>query len=268
MRVYSSIRFMSVIKLNMTKEIYSELRRAIKKYFYHFYSEIFYGRDYTSEILFWENHLAKKDEFKDYLDTLLDKKKRKEAFPLQLELILKELNKQFKNERLRLLEVGSGPTSNLAWGVDEGLFEITAIDPLANIYNRLMKKNNYDYPIKPIKGTGEEILKLFDKECFHIVFSQNAIDHIVSPKKCILNMYKVLKKRGVLYLCGHVKEGTNQGWLGLHQHDLVPTDGQLFHFNSEGISTNLTGELRLESIHTEKEGDSPGDRYIIVFKKL
>ena len=181
---------------------------------------------------------------------------------------IQNLNETIKNQKLKLLEVGSGPTSNLAWGVDQGLFEITAVDPLANSYNELMKQHNYVFTIKPMEGVGEELLNLFGEETFHIIFSQNAIDHAVSPQKCILNMYSVLKEGGILYLCGNVKEGTNNGWYGLHQHDLIPIKDQLYHFDRNGNSRNLTENLKLKSIFCNKTGDSPGDWYTIIFEKI
>ncbi|MCD4821008.1 MAG: glycosyltransferase, partial [Methanococcoides sp.] len=224
-------------------------------------------RDYSSEMGFWENHLAKNDEYVDYLEMILNKDHRKEVFPKKLLGLIKDLSDELNHENIKLLEVGSGPTSNLAWGVDNGLFEITAIDPLANFYNNLIDKHNYSFPIRSIEGAGEDILDLFNENTFHMVYSQNALDHAVSPKECLINMYSVLKNGGMLYLCGNVKEGTNEGWKGLHQHDLIPIDNQLFHFDKEGKPTDLTGNLGLELISCNKSGDSPGDWYNIAFRK-
>jgi SAM-dependent methyltransferase len=223
---------------------------------------------YDSEIAFWEKHLAKQDEFKDYLELVLDMSKRQQVFPEKLLPCLDDLKKNFPNEKLKLLEVGSGPTSNLVWGVDKGLFEVTAVDPLARPYNRLMKQNHYDYPIKPIEGTGEELLELFDQGTFHIAYSQNAIDHTESPQKCISNMSTVLKIGGILYISGHISEGTHMGWYGLHQHDLVPLGDGLLDIDRMGKSIDIIKGLGLIRVSCEKAGDAPGDWFTIIYKKV
>jgi len=101
--------------------------------------------DYTQEISFWESHLQQRDRYKTHLRNLLNPKKRKLIFPKiilkNLKLILGEKNK------VKVLDVGCGPTSILAWAVDKKYFEVKGIDPLANEYRKMMKKNNYDYPI-------------------------------------------------------------------------------------------------------------------------
>ena len=130
-----------------------------------------------------------------------------------------------------------------------------------------MKKHNYSYPVKPIKCKGEEVSKLFPRESFDIIYSRNALDHAESPQECIDNAYNLLKQRGIIFLEGAIKEGTHQKWLGLHQHDLLPRDGQLLHYNKDGILTNLTRDLKLKCVYQEKKGTSPGDWYTIIFQK-
>jgi hypothetical protein len=131
--------------------------------------------DYFGEFYFWDNFLSKKHP-------ILIKFERKKFFPEYLLEIIIELKKT--KSKISLLEVGSGPLSNLVWGVDQNLFQIIAIDPLADIYDKLMKKYALNYPIKPIKGNGEKLLKLFKTKKFDIVYSRNALDHTRSPKIC------------------------------------------------------------------------------------
>lgn len=242
--------------------ISESVKRAL--YDYHFALD---NRDYTSEIQFWDNHLAMKDEYKSGLENLLDKNCRRDLFPTELEYALTSLKNDFPNKKLRLLEIGSGPTSNLASGVDRQLFDIIAIDPLADTYKMLMKKYGYDFPIKPLKGTGEELLKLYDPFSFHIAYSQNAVDHASDPEKCISNMYKILKINGIICLKGNVREASNQGWNGLHQHDLEPFDNKLLHTDSTGKSADLIKNTGLKQICLKKTGNKPGDQYTVIYKK-
>lgn len=251
---------------NLRKKIYKLFSiNFIKKSLSPLVCKITKRPDYFNEIYFWYSHLAKKDK-QSYSNILLDPQRRKELFPGKLLPYIERIRTE-EGCCPKLFEIGSGPTSSLAWGVDHKLFQIVAIDPLADKYCALMEKHNYSYPIKPIKCKGEEVLKLFPRESFDIIYSRNALDHAESPQECIDNAYNLLKQRGIIFLEGAIKEGTHQKWLGLHQHDLLPRDGQLLHYNKDGILTNLTRDLKLKCVYQEKKGNSPGDWYTIIFQK-
>jgi len=116
-------------------------------------------RDYAEEIVFWKEILASCPE------TIADPHYRAEAFPKYLRLCIDEL-KEGRERQLKLVEIGSGPLSILASGIDQGLFDITAIDPLAQVYNKLMRQNGLSYPVKPVRGFGEKLLSLLGEgEC-------------------------------------------------------------------------------------------------------
>ena len=76
---------------------------------------------------------------------------------------------------MRLLEIGSGPVSLLAFGVEQGLFEVTAVDPLASVYDEILSKYGISYPIKPRTGYAERLVKSFGKDSFDIVYSSNSL---------------------------------------------------------------------------------------------
>lgn len=56
----------------------------------------------------------------------------------------------------------------------------------------------------------------------------NALNHTQYPVVVLKEMVSVLKPHGYLILQGWSREGTAEGWIGLHQHDicLLP-DGRL-----------------------------------------
>ena len=217
--------------------------------------------DYDSEISFWEDAIAGKKI--EWVEKALNPATSKDVFPQRLRSYVEKSDK-----KLKLLDVGSGPVSPLVWGIEMNLLEVVAIDPLADSYNNLLKKLNYSYPIVPIKCYGEDILDHFEIESFDIVYCANALDHAMSPKRCIDNIYNVLKKDGIIYLTGYIKEGTNAKWSGLHQHDLVPENGQLVHYDQKGKMTNLTKDLAgLKCIYEDKKGVQTGDIYVMMFKK-
>jgi SAM-dependent methyltransferase len=198
--------------------------------------------DYISEIDWWDHYLEKRPV------TIFDPEHRRKAFPTQLLPFIRRIQEN-KKKKVRLLEIGSGPVSLLAWGVDQGLFDLVAVDPLAEDYKQLMVKHNLRYPVVPIEGYGEKLLDIFTENSFDVVYSSNSIDHSISPQKCMRNISLVIKNGGIVCLEGYIHEGSNEGWIGLHQHDLIPDDGQILHANKDGICTNLTMDLKLKCIY-------------------
>jgi len=58
-------------------------------------------------------------------------------------------------------------------------------------------------------------------------------------------MCQVLRPGGFLLLEGLVREGTAENWNGLHQHDRLPEQGRLLHFDRAGRRTELIADLPL-----------------------
>ncbi len=218
------------------------MKRIIKKYIreesflfiglktiYTFFRKIFHKclniPDYYTEINFWDFYLPQNWE------ALSNPEAKKRIFPEPLINYIRE----FKNinDDLKVFELGSGPVSLLTWGADNNFFQIFAVDALADVYEKIMKKYNYSCTIKPVKGYGEKLLKLVNKNSFSIIYSSNALDHVKSPDKCIRNMYEILKKGGIIYLEGYTNEGAREGFRGLHHFNLQPINGNLFCSNKK-----------------------------------
>lgn len=221
--------------------------------------------NFYSELLFWNIHLRPGHRHQ-WMKEAINSKTRKNQFPQLLLPYIEELRK-LRDSQIKILDIGCGPISVLAWGVEQKLFNLVAIDPLAKKYLALLKKHKISYPIKPIKCTGEELSSFFPKKSFDLVYSRNALDHVSDVKKCIKNIYEVLKNNGVFYLEGFIKVGTYKKWRGLHQHDLIPVNGELIHYDKKGNLTNVTADLGFSCIHQEQTGTQVGDWYKIIFKK-
>ncbi|MDH3310517.1 MAG: class I SAM-dependent methyltransferase [Gammaproteobacteria bacterium] len=225
----------------MKHERYESIRRVISR-FPTLIAQFLEKPDYQNEIDFWQETLASRPA------SISDPAHREAAFPEYLKLYIHEL-KKIRDTSLKLLEIGPGPVSLLSAGVDQGLFEITAIDPLADIYKKIMQQNNLTYPVKPVKGYGERLLKYFEKDSFDIVYSSNALDHTISPRECMVQMSQVVTQGGVIFLEGFLREGSNAAWNGLHQHDLFPENGHLIHCNRAGKRADLASSLPLQCIY-------------------
>lgn len=223
--------------------------------------------DYSSEIFFWEQAY-----YRYYISgkppSWWNMSLAKNRYSKEMVSILDILSKDF-NEKLKLIDVGSGPVTSYFDKIDINAWEILTVDPLAKVYNKLNRKYNKDYLIECIEGTGEQINEIFDKNSFHLVLSQNAIDHSMMPQKFLNNLVYICKPGGFIYLSGFVKEGTAANWLGLHKHDLYVIDKHIYwtNWNDTAKDVNITENLGVTLFYKELDGIEPGDKFKLVYRK-
>ncbi len=243
------------------------------------------GPNYLDELDFWDRVLSSCPS--TYFDPII----RQKAFPQVMRSCLNELE-SLDGQQASVLELGSGPVSLLMAGVDEGMIEVVAVDPLARTYSQLLKKYDLSFPIKPINGYGEDLRRFLPERTFDLGYSSNALDHTTSPKQCLIQMTESIHSGGYLILEGFVREGSQGDWIGLHKHDLYLEGERLMHQDMRGEETNLCEGLPLECISQnvqqfsarsidafgyETDEDMPADAswnwlnrdwYTIVYRKL
>ncbi|MFW9898237.1 MAG: class I SAM-dependent methyltransferase [Candidatus Thorarchaeota archaeon] len=220
------------LAIKENKISFMNLKLLLKSLYFSFRSYIRRERNIASEVYNYESLFFIKK--KDPIAFLESCRKNPSAIAPEIRDEVIKLKEKFKVNILRTLEIGSGPNSNLSYWVDKKLINVIAIDPLADIYKKMMKKLNYTYPIVPIKLKGEELLKVFKKESFHIIFAQNSLDHAENPLKCFKNGYKLLKKGGFFFVCSNIKEGSRKSWTGMHKFDIYVENNELFLENQKG----------------------------------
>lgn len=199
---------------------------------------------YQDEIEYWDDYLSTTEPL------LFDEEIKQKAFPIYMREIASGFREAYGSIP-QVLEIGSGPVSILASGVEKKEIEVSAIDPLAEIYSDLLKKYEIVYPVRPILGHSENIGKHFPPSTFDIVYSSNALDHALSPGLCLREIVCVTKLGGYVYLEGFTNEGSNGNWHGLHQHDLYLDDDHLMHKTKSGRIANLTLGLGLKCLMAE-----------------
>jgi SAM-dependent methyltransferase len=192
----------------------------------------------ASELRFWNEYLAARPP------CAASPELRARVFPPALRDCLRDL-RQDGAPALRVLELGSGPVSLLGAGVENGWFELVAVDPLATEYAAMMQRHGLAYPVRPVAGQGEALLDVVAQDSFDIAYSGNAIDHAASPFDCVRNLARAVRPGGRIVLEGFCHEGTNAGWEGLHQHDLAAEDGHLVHYDRGGRRSEITAGLDL-----------------------
>lgn len=183
---------------------------------------------------------------------------------------IRHLKKSFSGI-LYCLDVGCGPTSQFYTNElkDYNGISVVSVDPLAEVYQYLHNRYNTDYDIKCFSGYGEKLTELFQEGYFHLVYSQNALDHSQNPEEFVREAYRVLKPNGLLVLHGFIKEGTAAHWLGLHKWDIIVRGDNLYLSNKNGTiyEKNITGEIKWNVIYKQCTGNNVGDSYTIIYEK-
>ena len=148
---------------------------------------------------------------------------------------------------LRVLDVGSGPVSQVGTLSDRWRIEITAVDPLAAEYLELC--DEFGLPrrngVVERAGDAETLTESFAEETFDLVHCRNALDHASDPLLGIRRMVAVCKVGGACFLAHATNEGETQRYDGLHQWNLAPVDdGDLAIRSRDGQQVLLRGELQ------------------------
>jgi SAM-dependent methyltransferase len=120
-------------------------------------------------------------------------------------------------DTISLIDVGSGPLTALGKTYPGKTLNITATDPLAPEYVRIMREAGIEPPVAPIACRGEDLLERFRPGTFDIAFAQNALDHCADPVLVIMNMVHLVKKAGFVVLRHNRREARRTCYQGLHQ---------------------------------------------------
>jgi len=222
--------------------------------------------DLSSEIFHWERYCHQYNIENPNEQIFSRYKHAKPSILSSIKLLKNEFN-----EQLNCLDVGCGPTSQFYSEDLENRNDIIliSVDPLADFYMSLLKKYNIKYTIKCIPGYGEKLDELFSKDTFHLIYTQNAIDHSQNPNEFIKKMFYILKPRGIIVFFGFIKEGTAAHWIGLHQWDIeIDNDDLVLSSRDKSINRiNLTRYLNIRSLHSIVEGNDVGDKYTMIYQK-
>ncbi len=129
---------------------------------------------------------------------------------------------------VRVLDVGSGPLTNLGKKLSDIKIEIIPCDPLADVYGWLNDKFNIVPPVRTQFADVENLSTYFKRDTFDAVHCSNALDHSYNPLGGIFEMLKVIHPRGFVQLGHWENEAEHENYVGLHQwnftergHDFV-----------------------------------------------
>lgn len=160
--------------------------------------------------------------------------------PLQPELAeLLERCVRGSDEAL-LIDVGSGPLTTVGSQWTRPL-RVMAIDPLADQYNVLMDELGVVPPVRPVKGSAENLLRTVAEASAHLLVMNNALDHSFQPLRCVMNLVAAAKPGCFIYLNHFANEAERERYQGLHQWNI-------FRRGDDTIVSSTTEEHSLMTV--------------------
>ena len=213
---------------------------------------------HKSEENFWDRYLKTRglhwpQEFSDRMNP-----------ELELAEELSALMKDVPPASMRVLDVGAGPLTIVGKCFRGTRILLSAVDPLAQHYDRLLEKYGLIPPVRTLFGKAEDVAAQFPNDGFDLVHARNCLDHGIDPFHAVSQMLTVTKPGGFVYLKHHPNEGLNEQWHGLHQWNFSMSGSGNFIISSRDREVNVTSEFAdLADVHCEMRTEA-GEEWLIV----
>ena len=128
--------------------------------------------------------------------------------------------------RIEILDVGAGPLTYLGSKWPERDVHITALDPNAAEYDRLLAKHCIEPPCRTTFGWVEDLASSVPLSFFDLVHARNCIDHSKDPLRAIEEMVRAAKPGCRVFLNHWISEGRRNKYGGPHQWNLFQRNGR------------------------------------------
>jgi hypothetical protein len=102
--------------------------------------------------------------------------------------VLRQVLEEIPETKVSILDVGAGPISGIGFHYPGKELALTAVDPLAHEYDRILSEHGLEPPVRTEPLRGEDLLSRFAPDSFDVAFARNALDHAVDPLPIIHNM--------------------------------------------------------------------------------
>jgi len=119
-----------------------------------------------------------------------------------------------EKRQIMIADLGAGIFSTIGTRWDTAGITMYASDLLADEYAKILTEADI-LPLVPVEKQDMEHLT-YSENFFDIVHCTNALDHCTDPEKAILEMYRVCKPGGWIYLRHYAHVGKHQNYCGLH----------------------------------------------------
>lgn len=185
------------------------------------------------ELVFWERQVVGVGSYSaETGQAQLDPARHDELIPKEVRPYLSLIPREGA-----VLDVGSGPVSRLSGGAHRGEYRLTATDLLTVEYRAMYAAYGLEHVLDNVTYVpcpAEALYRQFGAESFDFVTMHNAIDHTTSPSATFKQLVEITKVGGHIVITGHSREGSNERWQGMHQHDIWLSDGRLMRCGRDG----------------------------------
>jgi SAM-dependent methyltransferase len=155
---------------------------------------------------------------------------------------------------VRVLDVGAGPLTWVGKKWSGRRVVIDAIDPLAEAYGRIMRREGIKPPVETKPGDGEEVMRLFGPQVFDLAFARNCLDHSYDAIQAVTSMIEATKPGGIIFLWHNPDEAESLNYQGLHQWNFRLTNGELLVWKGDKtLNVNRVFAAQLEVLRCELE---------------
>lgn len=247
------------LRENNFSDLISAIISNYGQQFLHLKPKTKWNAGLKSEVRYWESYIQTKGlERPDIYELKFDSDLPLQPRPAAL---------LYPQAEIHILDVGAGPLTYLGRKFQGARLHITAVDPLADEYDRILAKYQVQPLIRTEKLAGEELTLRFLPNSFDLVFARNSIDHAYDPEKVILGMVEVVKP-GKYVLLEHIPNvADNSHYSGLHQWNFsLSADGD-FLINSKLGNVNFTqkyGDICATTCEIVKESE----RYDLLITRI
>lgn len=176
------------------------------------------------ELTFWHQVIFNtREQPQAYHDELISRVDREKSLRVDLENHLLAMNVS----SAKILDVAAGPVSCVGWKSEICDIDVTAIDALADDFNKMLDKASLPPPVKTRACDAECVHEIFPRDYFDLALIRNALDHCYDPLAVIRSVIAVLKPKGCFIIEGFVNEAEHEGYVGFHQWNINTQNGEL-----------------------------------------
>lgn len=191
----------------------------------------------AEEIRYWRNYIGTGGG--DYPDDFVFRL-RADSYIDERDGILAERLEAIGTPEVNVLDVGSGPLTNLGKQLRRAKANLYPCDPLADVYGWLLDRSGVTPPVRTRFADVENLSMYFAPDGFDAVHCANALDHSYDPLGGILEMLRVLHPRGFIQLGHFENEAEHERYDGLHQWNFTERDGDFVIWNRD-VEHSLRG---------------------------
>lgn len=150
---------------------------------------------------------------------------------------------------VRILDLGCGAVSSLAYLHHAGLADVVGVDADADAHATELAALGLTSPVRQIIGSGETLGDLFRPGSFDVVHARETLETSKVPGLVMLNIFDVLPVRGTFVHAHAICGATQRQHVAPFGYDLTPDDdGHLVATDSDGVQIGLTADLPLSVI--------------------